>query len=214
MERAQVDRVLAEQGFQGSGACEVDNCAVKAGKLLGVDRIVVGSVGRIGRTSTLNLRAVDIASGEVVGSSTRTIQGDLEALIGVLPEAARELVVSVPTQTSTTVAAPSLDASKRGGGYFGMHYVNPGPPGVRAIRVLQGAVDTSVEITQVAKGSPAEAAGLRAGDLVLEKDGARVQGVDPLKLQLSQVAPGESVVFKVRRGTRMLEIRIEASRRP
>lgn len=212
MERAQVDRILSEQGFQESGTCDVASCAVKAGQLLGVDRIVVGSVGRVGRTTTLNLRSVDVASGEVLGSSTRTVQGDLEAVIGILPQAASELVATSPTPSGPVVASnPSAVAV---GGYFGMRYTAPGPPGVQAVRILQGVVDTGVAITVVAKGSPAEAAGMREGDVVLAKDGVPVVGVERFKAQLSSVAPGETVLFKVRRDRGLLEIRVKASTRP
>lgn len=48
MERAQIEAILKEQGFQQSGACDQNDCAVQVGKLLGIDRIVVGSVGKIG----------------------------------------------------------------------------------------------------------------------------------------------------------------------
>ena len=44
LERAQMDQVLREQGFAKSGACDGAECAVEVGRLLSVDRILVGSV--------------------------------------------------------------------------------------------------------------------------------------------------------------------------
>ena len=46
IERAQIEPVLKEQGFQQSG-CVSSECAVEAGKLLGVYQIVTGSIGKI-----------------------------------------------------------------------------------------------------------------------------------------------------------------------
>ena len=48
MERAEMQTILKEQGFQQSGACIDQQCLVQVGQLLGVDRIVAGSVGMIG----------------------------------------------------------------------------------------------------------------------------------------------------------------------
>ena len=45
--------MLKEQGFQQSG-CVSSECAVEAGKLLGVDQIVTGSIGKIGSYYTVS----------------------------------------------------------------------------------------------------------------------------------------------------------------
>lgn len=66
LERAEMDKVLKEQAFQNSGACEASRCASEIGKLLSVDRMVVGTVGKIGELYTLNVRLVDVGSGEVL----------------------------------------------------------------------------------------------------------------------------------------------------
>ena len=44
VERGQMHEILKEQGFQQSG-CTNDACAVEVGQLLGVKRMIVGSVG-------------------------------------------------------------------------------------------------------------------------------------------------------------------------
>ncbi len=93
LERAQVDKILAEQGFQESGACDRSDCAVKAGQMLGIDRVVVGSVGRLGTTWVLSARLVDVASGEVLKSSTRKQDGPIEALLAkTIPQVRVDLV--------------------------------------------------------------------------------------------------------------------------
>ncbi|MDP8207573.1 MAG: CsgG/HfaB family protein [Candidatus Electryonea clarkiae] len=54
IERNAMEDILVEQGFQLSG-CTSDECAVQMGRLLGVDRIVAGSVGRVGETHSVIL---------------------------------------------------------------------------------------------------------------------------------------------------------------
>lgn len=93
MERAQVEAILREQGFQQSGLCDQNECAVQVGKLLGIDRIVVGSVGKIGETFTVALRMVDVTTGEVLATASRNQRGQIDAVLtDLIPQVAAELV--------------------------------------------------------------------------------------------------------------------------
>lgn len=93
MERSQMDKILSEQGFQKSGACSGTECAVEVGQLLGIDRMVVGSVGHLGKTFVLVARMVDVSSGEVLRSSTRQAQGDIdEILTSLVPQVGGDLL--------------------------------------------------------------------------------------------------------------------------
>ncbi len=56
--------ILKEQGFQLTGACD-DACVVEIGKLVGVIKIIAGSVGCAGTTYTINIRLIDVATGRV-----------------------------------------------------------------------------------------------------------------------------------------------------
>ncbi|HQF53684.1 MAG TPA: CsgG/HfaB family protein [Fibrobacteria bacterium] len=95
LERSQIKTVLVEQGFQQSGACEGSECAVQIGRLLGVERGIVGSVGRLGRTYVLNARLIDIGTGEVVSSSQRSLAGRIDdALTDLVPLVAADLLRS------------------------------------------------------------------------------------------------------------------------
>jgi hypothetical protein len=93
LERAQMSNILKEQGFQKSGACDQNDCAVEVGKLLGVERGVAGSVGLLGKSYVLNLRMVDIASGEILSASQRTSSGEIEkVLTETMPLSAADLL--------------------------------------------------------------------------------------------------------------------------
>lgn len=77
MERSQMDQILREQAFQQSGACDNNGCSVEMGKVLSVDRVLVGSVGRIGDSWALNLRLVKVETGEVLRSASGKRKGGI-----------------------------------------------------------------------------------------------------------------------------------------
>lgn len=102
MERSQMDKILAEQGFQQAGACDTAECAVQMGRLLGIERIVVGSVGKVGETYSLSVRMVDVGTGEVLTSSRRNHRGAIDDVLDrVVPEVGRELIGAREARTGT-----------------------------------------------------------------------------------------------------------------
>jgi len=109
MERSQMDRVLKEQGFQSSGLCDGNECAVEVGKVLGIDRMVVGSIGKIGSMYIINVRLVDVATGEIVGSVRRTQDLELKFLLtNLVPEVAKALAAG--KQEDAVATAPVAPA--------------------------------------------------------------------------------------------------------
>lgn len=100
LERAQMSRILAEQGFQQT-ACDQSNCSVEMGRLLAVNSMLTGSLGRLGNTYSLSLRMVNVETGEVTGSVTESRSGDIDAVLTeLLPNAVRKLVSPDATATS------------------------------------------------------------------------------------------------------------------
>jgi len=92
MERGQMDQILKEQAFQQSGACDGAECAVEVGKLLSVDRMVAGSVGKIGDMYTLQARLLDVQTGEVLFSVSQDFDGRIEELLSrIVPRLAERL---------------------------------------------------------------------------------------------------------------------------
>ena len=65
LERQKMDAILQEQGFQLTGACDDASCLLEIGRLLPVERIIGGSVGKIGNTWTVTLRMINIGSGRI-----------------------------------------------------------------------------------------------------------------------------------------------------
>ena len=80
-----MQKVLMEQAFQNTG-CTSSECAVKLGKVLNVQKMVVGSFGKFLDSYVLNVRVVDVESGEVVysdsakGKTTDDVEANIKAL--------------------------------------------------------------------------------------------------------------------------------------
>jgi membrane-associated protease RseP (regulator of RpoE activity) len=89
---------------------------------------------------------------------------------------------------------------------FGM----PAPLGKPAPRARLGVMleggDAGVRITGVEKGSIAEAAGLRAGDVVAEAAGVGVKQAGELAELVQRQAPGTWLPLKVKRESSRLEV--------
>lgn len=117
VERSQVRSVLAEQGFQQTGACEGSECVVQMGKMLGVARGVVGSVGLLGRTYVFNARIIDIGTGEIVATSQRSLGGKIDdALTDLVPQVVADLTRTLPREGYNGAAPPA----KASGSHWGL----------------------------------------------------------------------------------------------
>ena len=81
MERERMNEILKEQGFQQSGVCSTDECAQRAGKIVGVSRMVAGSVGRVGESYLVTLRMIDIETGKIVRNVDETIRGSIDVVL-------------------------------------------------------------------------------------------------------------------------------------
>ena len=80
-ERAQRDEVLKEQAFQQTGVCDEASCLAKVGKLLGVQKMVGGSVGRLGKNYSVILRMVDVETGRIEQTVVKDYPGNIGCLL-------------------------------------------------------------------------------------------------------------------------------------
>ncbi|HHM04330.1 MAG TPA: hypothetical protein ENJ19_01125 [Gammaproteobacteria bacterium] len=73
-ERNQMNKILAEQTFQLSGATDDDVIAV--GKLLAVEWMAMGSINKLGNTLVMNVRLVDVEEARVKAAETVNANGE------------------------------------------------------------------------------------------------------------------------------------------
>lgn len=210
LERSQMESILKEQGFQQSGACDASECAVEIGKLLSVDHIVVGSIGHIGSSFVISMRMVDVGTGEIRTSTSRSVQGSIDqVLLQAIPDIARELVglpTDAPVATVRRTPSASTQPSSRGfKGWMGFAFTRPGSFLEQTSRTLNGIQDTGVAVLRVGEGSPAERAGIQPGDIILSYNGYTVLSVSEFEKAVAQLVPGETVEFVIlREGKRLV----------
>ena len=103
LERDQMDEILQEQGFQQSG-CVSDECLVEIGLLIGVQRMVGGSIGKIGQTYTLDLRIIDVSTGRIEKTVSEDYRGERDGLLDVLRVAAERIANKKIERNSSGIA--------------------------------------------------------------------------------------------------------------
>lgn len=70
IERENMEKILEEQKFQLSG-CTTEDCAVKAGKLLNVQQMLLGSLNRTGDKYYISLRLINVEEGTIAAAETQ-----------------------------------------------------------------------------------------------------------------------------------------------
>jgi hypothetical protein len=85
-----MNAILEEQGFSQSG-CVGSECAIEAGRLLGVRLMVTGDVGKIGDVLTIDVRVFDVTTGKIVRAIQEDYRGDVSGLLGVMKRIAQRL---------------------------------------------------------------------------------------------------------------------------
>ena len=64
MNRENMQEIMGEQAFQASGVCDDNACYVEMGEVLGVEKIVTGSIGKLGNTYSLTIKMIDVETSE------------------------------------------------------------------------------------------------------------------------------------------------------
>jgi formylglycine-generating enzyme required for sulfatase activity/TolB-like protein len=106
--------VLREQKFARSDNCSATDCAIEAGRLLGAQFMIYGSVGRVGETYTVNAYLVNVETGAGVKTAGEDFPGKIDEVLkyGMAVVAAKLTGVASSSAGagSPTVGGAGLDA--------------------------------------------------------------------------------------------------------
>lgn len=94
VERAKIKKIIEEQQFQLSGVTDTDQAA-QIGRLLNVNKIMVGTVTKLGQTYIINTRIVDVQSGLVTLAEASECRGGEEQLPSAITELALKISYKV-----------------------------------------------------------------------------------------------------------------------
>jgi len=81
IDRERRDELLKETAFGQTGACDDATCLIQAGKYLQAEKMVGGSVGRIGDIYTINLIMVDVETGRIEYATPLDLPGSIDELL-------------------------------------------------------------------------------------------------------------------------------------
>ena len=98
IERKALEKIMEEQGLQQSG-CTSDECAAEVGQLLGAQNMINGSIGRIGKSYTVDIKMFSVETGETERTASATYEGEIDGLLVEIQILAWEIVgMEAPTK--------------------------------------------------------------------------------------------------------------------
>lgn len=93
MERNEMESVLKEQEISASGLCNEMSCDVELGRLLSVEKVITGSVGKIDSLYILSLRLINVETAQIEQVADVDVEGSLQKLFSVaIPSLVNELI--------------------------------------------------------------------------------------------------------------------------
>jgi hypothetical protein len=90
--RSDIDLILSENRFQQTGACHDEECLVAAGNLLGIEKMVTGTVSRLGHTYNLVLKLINVGSAQLEASANGRHGGSEDQLLDLSEQLLDELL--------------------------------------------------------------------------------------------------------------------------
>lgn len=145
--------------------------------------------------------------GEVIGVNTAIIQG------------AQGLGFAIPIETAQRVAQQLITKGKVDHPYIGIRMLTLTPELKQRInedpnsRMLITA-DHGVLIGEVMQDSPAQASGLRAGDIIVAIDGSPIQRADDVQNRVETASVDETLTFEIERGGQRRQLRVTTAAYP
>ncbi len=120
IDRANRDKILSEQGFQLKD-CVEEECRVEAGRMLGVGKIVVGNVFKVGEAHFINIQLINVETGMVEKSAMDKCVGTIDKLVDLMSTLVAKLV---GVKIKQEVGVKSMESTSTGE----MGYILAGRP--------------------------------------------------------------------------------------
>jgi S1-C subfamily serine protease len=213
---------LPALAFGDSARLKVGQVAIAVGNPLGFEcTVTAGVVSALGRTlrGTSGREIVDVlqtdaalnpgnSGGPLVDSQAKVVGVNSATILG-----AQGLCFAIGANTALFVATEILRHGVVRRSHLGVGAQTVGVPR-RIVRALEREPETAARVFTVETASPADAAGLISGDLLLSVDGAALTGVDHLHRLLSAERIGKPITLEVLRHGKRVTLTATPRERP
>jgi hypothetical protein len=109
IDRGNMNKILDEQKFQMSG-CVTGECIVEAGQILGVGKLISGTVSMVGKTYYLTLSLISVKTGKIENVAEDTCKCEVDELLGSTKRLAKRLLSEKVEQPAATAPKPATMA--------------------------------------------------------------------------------------------------------
>ncbi len=215
-----------------SADIQVGQLAIAIGSPLGTytSTVTTGIISATGRTVEVetgvrltNLLQTDAAINP--GNSGGPLLDATGAVIGINTAVERDstgIGFAIPIDIAWPIMSQALAGVPLARPYVGIRYqpVDAGLMAEEGLSVDHGALigpatnTAGEELPAIAPDSPAEAAGLQDGDIVLVIEGQTIDAEHPLDALLVSFRPGQTITMTVLRGTTQIELNVTLGTRP
>jgi putative serine protease PepD len=107
---------------------------------------------------------------------------------------------AIPSNTAKSIVSQLIDSGKVEHAFLGV--------------ALQDATGAGAQVSRVTANTPAQRAGLRAGDVITQVDGKRIGTGDELRAAINAKSPGDQVSLTYRRDGETHTVRVTLANRP
>lgn len=195
--------------------------AIAIGNPLGLDNTVtVGIISATGRSSSQvgipdkRVRFIQTDAAINPGNSGGPLLNDRGEVIGIntaIRADAQGLGFAIPIETAKRISDQLFAKGKAEHPYLGIQMIDLNPTTkAEANKQLDNkiAVDRGVGVTRVVENSPAQKAGLRAGDAILKVDGSEVNSPAQVQERVENTAVGKELDLEINRQGQVQNIKV------
>lgn len=210
---------LTAATWGSSKELEVGDWVLAVGNPYGLDRTVtqgiVSATQRrgVGRGGYKNFLQTDAAVNPGnSGGPLLNIRGELVGITtAIIGEAFQGISFAIPSEVAQSIYERLKEHGRVARGWLGVQPQQL-PPEVAERLNLKG--QAGFFVADVLPASPAEQAGLRSGDLIIEFNGQKVTDNAELPLLVADAPIGKNVKVKILRGGRSMELTVKVGERP
>ncbi len=198
-----------------SDKVRVGQIVIAIGNPYGLERTVtVGVVSALKRSIGITQYESYIQTDAAInpgnsGGPLINIHGEVIGINTAIVASGQGLGFAIPINLAKWVMDQILAHGRVVRGWLGVVIQEVTPDISEAIGVREGII-----IAQVMKGSPADKAGLKVGDVIVEIDGKKIDRVRDLQLKIMRTKPGTEVRLKVIREGKAKEIKVKVGELP